>query len=70
MTSRSSYAAPGTNLRGGLAARDRTRRSKRKRLASAAAVVPPRRNDLLPKLSLVDRDPRGACCADPQRARL
>ena len=58
MTNRLPYSTPAASLRSGLAARDTKRRAKTKRLAHAAAVVPHRRNDLLPKLTLVDHDPR------------
>ncbi len=58
MPSKLPYATSAAKLQTGLAARDGRRRSKTKRLASAAAVAPRRRNDLLPKLQLVDRDPR------------
>lgn len=50
------YATAGARLHNGLAERDRRRRSKRKSLAIAAAVVPHLRNDLLPELKLVQRD--------------
>ncbi len=57
MPSKLPYATSAVKLQTGLAARDVQRRSKMKHLA-AAAVAPRRRNDLLPKLRLVDRDPR------------
>ena len=56
MTSKPPFAKPACNLHAGLAARDSRQRFKTKRLAKASAV-PRQRNDLLPKLQLVDRDP-------------
>ena len=56
MSNQLPFATPDSKLRSEFTNRDKQRRSKRKQLA-AAAIVPPRRNDLLPTLALVDRDP-------------
>ena len=58
MTSKLPYATAAASLQTGLAARDIKRRSRTKRLSNTAAVIPRRRNDLLPQLRLLDRDPR------------
>ncbi len=49
--------APPSDLRATLLARDRDRRSKRAQFVRAASKEVSRRNDLLPKLHLVDRNP-------------
>ena len=57
MTKTHPYASPTGTLRKGISARDTQRRANQKRLASAAAVKPHIRNDILPALALVQRDP-------------
>ncbi len=58
MTATKSYkSAAAGSLRGRLAASNSVRRAKQKRLSNADAT-PQRRNDLLPELTLVQRDPR------------
>ena len=58
MSSSDHKNTPADTLRTALLAKDKEARTKRAAFVEASSKEPPRRNDLLPLLHLVDRDPR------------
>ena len=58
MSSSDRKSLPADALRAALLAKDKEGRTRRAAFVDAVSKEPPRRNDLTPLLSLVDRDPR------------